>query len=135
MSNVLERLMPEPLLNQPRDRTSLDNHLPDAPRLSSTVEILAAAAHELRLPLSHIKGFVTSLRRTDVNWDQETRSEFIAEVDRETDRLAELIDSLLAARAPDGSCRQAPELAITQFLSSRAHSTGSAVFLAAPIAA
>jgi two-component system, OmpR family, sensor histidine kinase KdpD len=114
MSNVLQRLMTEPLLNQPRDRTSLDNHLPDMPRPSSAVEILAAAAHELRLPLSHINGFVTSLRRTDVNWDEETRSEFIAEVDRETDRFAELIDSMLAARAPDGSYRQGPDLAITK---------------------
>ena len=36
---------------------------------SSIDEILAATAHELRLPLSHIKGFITSLRRTDVEWD------------------------------------------------------------------
>jgi len=49
---------------------------------------LAAVAHELRLPLSHIKGFVTSLRRTDVEWNEEARSEFLAEIDLETDRLA-----------------------------------------------
>jgi signal transduction histidine kinase len=67
--------------------------------LSSTEDILAATAHELRLPLSHIKGFVTSLRRTDVTWGEETRREFIAEIDVETDRLAELIDSVLSARA------------------------------------
>jgi two-component system, OmpR family, sensor histidine kinase KdpD len=68
-----------------------------ASRLASSEDILAYAAHELRLPLSHIKGFVTSLGRTDVTWDDETRKEFISEIDRETDRLAELIDSLMSS--------------------------------------
>ena len=62
--------------------------------MPSTDDILAATAHELRLPLSHIKGFVTSLRRTDVEWDDETRKEFIAEIDLETDRLAEVVETL-----------------------------------------
>ncbi len=58
-------------------------------------ERLAVVAHELRLPLSHIKGFVTSLQRSDVKWDDQTRSEFLAEIEVETDRLAQLVDSLL----------------------------------------
>jgi len=62
--------------------------------MPSTDDILAATAHELRLPLSHIKGFVTSLRRTDVEWDEETRKEFITEIELETDRLAELVETL-----------------------------------------
>src|SRR6516165_6461011 len=73
----------------------------EASRLPATEELLTATAHELRLPLSHIKGFVTSLRRTDVTWDDETRREFLAEIDLETDRLAELIESLLSNRAPN----------------------------------
>jgi two-component system, OmpR family, sensor histidine kinase KdpD len=85
----------------------------DLSHLPSTDEILAATAHELRLPLSHIKGFVTSLRRTDVVWDDETRSDFIAEIDLETDRLAELIESLLVSRAPDGSYRPDTHVAFT----------------------
>ncbi len=76
-------------------------------------EHLAATAHELRLPLSHIKGFVTSLRRTDVNWDDLARSEFIAEIDVETDRLAEVIDSLLSARAPNTNCAPGVDLEFT----------------------
>jgi len=79
----------------------------------SSQDILAATAHELRLPLSHIKGFVTSLRRTDVTWGEETRREFIAEIDVETDRLAELIDSLLSARARTVSSAPAVDLAFT----------------------
>ena len=39
-------------------------------------QALATVAHELRLPLSHIKGFVTSLRRADIEWDEETRKVF-----------------------------------------------------------
>jgi signal transduction histidine kinase len=85
----------------------------DSSRLASTDEILAATAHELRLPLSHIKGFVTSLRRTDVDWDDETRSEFIAEIDLETDRLAEIVESLLAAHAPGSSYTPSMDMAFT----------------------
>ena len=80
---------------------------------SSAEEILAATAHELRLPLSHIKGFVSSLRRTDVEWDDETRSEFIAEIDLETDRLAELVDSLLGVRATDNQSKPGAEVMYT----------------------
>jgi two-component system sensor histidine kinase KdpD len=92
-------------------------------RSQSAGEILAATAHELLLPLSHIKGFVTSLRRADVEWDDETRREFMAEIDLETDRLAQLVEELLAprsaaergltARAPDGKYRPDTHLAFT----------------------
>jgi signal transduction histidine kinase len=81
--------------------------------LSSTEEIMAATAHDLRLPLSHIKGFVTSLLRTDVTWGEETRRDFIAEIDVETDRLAELIDSLLSAGAYQANSAPAVDLALT----------------------
>lgn len=55
----------------------------------------SATAHELRLPLSHIKGFVSSLRRRDIEWDRETYEDFLAQIELETDRLAELVDTLL----------------------------------------
>ncbi|TME30476.1 MAG: hypothetical protein E6I75_20455, partial [Chloroflexi bacterium] len=67
----------------------------DASSMPAAEEILAATAHELRLPLSHIKGFVTSLRRTDVEWDDATRKEFLAEIDVEADRLADILESML----------------------------------------
>ncbi len=57
-------------------------------RPPSTEDILATTAHELRLPLSHIKGFVSTLRRTDVEWDTETRTELLADIGLEADRLA-----------------------------------------------
>jgi PAS domain S-box-containing protein len=58
-------------------------------------ELLAATSHDLRTPLSHIKGFASSLRRVDVQWDEETRRDFMAEIEREADRLAVLIGDLL----------------------------------------
>jgi two-component system sensor histidine kinase KdpD len=65
--------------------------------------ILAATAHELRLPLSHIKGFVSSLRRTDVTWDRDTQNDFLEEIEIEVDRLGQLIDSLLVACPANGA--------------------------------
>jgi two-component system sensor histidine kinase KdpD len=58
-------------------------------------EFLAFASHELRTPLSHIKGFVSTLRQPDVEWDEPTRQDFLAEIEREADRLAKLIADLL----------------------------------------
>jgi signal transduction histidine kinase len=58
-------------------------------------EFLGSASHELRTPLSHIKGFVSTLRQTDVEWDEATRQDFLAEIEREADRLAKLIGDLL----------------------------------------
>lgn len=71
----------------------------------SSVEVecvLSATAHELRLPLSHIKGFVSTLLRPDVEWDEGTKREFLAQIERETDRLSLLVDELMEpATAPD----------------------------------
>jgi two-component system, OmpR family, sensor histidine kinase KdpD len=58
-------------------------------------EFLAATSHELRTPLAHIKGFVSTLRQTDVQWDETTRRDFLEEIEREADRLARLIGDLL----------------------------------------
>lgn len=64
-------------------------------------EVLAGIVHDLRLPLSHIKGFVSALRRADVDWDEETRHNFLAEIDLEADRLAQLVELVLdSARTP-----------------------------------
>src|SRR5216683_7774603 len=90
-----------------------DRSMTTSAMTASAEEILAATAHELRLPLSHIKGFVSSLQRTDVEWDEQTRREFMAEIDHETDRLAELVDSLLAARAPGANCKPGQDMAST----------------------
>lgn len=58
-------------------------------------ELLAATSHELRTPLSEIKGFVSTLLRSDVTWDEATRSDFLQEIERDADRLDALISDLL----------------------------------------
>jgi two-component system sensor histidine kinase KdpD len=58
-------------------------------------EFLATTSHELRNPLGNIKGFISSLLRTDVDWDEPTRRDFLSEIEHETDRLDDLVDDLL----------------------------------------
>jgi two-component system sensor histidine kinase KdpD len=54
-----------------------------------------------------VKGFVSSLRQNDVEWDEEVRQDFLAEIERETDRLAKLIGDLLdMTRLESGSLDQ-----------------------------
>src|SRR5262249_45609737 len=52
-------------------------------------------SHELRTPIGHIKGFSSSLLDQEVQWDAATQLDFIAEIDREADRLSNLVRDLL----------------------------------------
>lgn len=70
-------------------------------------------AHDLRLPLAHIKGFITTLRREDVEWDETTRGELLADIELEADRLAHMLDALLEAGAPAAGSRPGTNLAST----------------------
>jgi PAS domain S-box-containing protein len=78
--------------------------------------VLGAVAHELRLPLSHMKGFISSLRRSDVQWDAETQAEFLADAEDEADRLEGLIENLLDHSAVEGVARQNWELVLPRAL-------------------
>jgi K+-sensing histidine kinase KdpD len=66
-----------------------------AQAIAARDEFLRTASHELRTPLSHVKGFVSTLRRRDVLFEAEAREDFLAEVEREADRLADVIDALV----------------------------------------
>ena len=77
-------------------------------------ELLAATSHELRTPLAHIKGFTSSLRLADIEWDEATRQEFLAEIEREADRLNDLIGDLLTmSRLESGGPELHPRVAVT----------------------
>jgi len=58
-------------------------------------DFLATISHELRTPLGFIKGYSTTLLRSDTTWDVETSREFLSIIDEETDRLSHLIDNIL----------------------------------------
>src|SRR6266702_3915709 len=75
------------------DNARLYRDAQDAVRVRE--EFLATTSHELRTPVSEIKGFVTTLLRTDVEWDEPTRQDFLREIDSDADRLDALISDLL----------------------------------------
>jgi signal transduction histidine kinase len=56
---------------------------------------ISTISHELRSPLGFIKGYTTTLLRSDTTWDQTTQQEFLQIIDQETDQLMELIENLL----------------------------------------
>jgi signal transduction histidine kinase len=67
---------------------------------------IATITHELLTPLGFIKGYATTLLRDDINWDDQTRREFLTIIDEESDRLRELIDNLMdSSRLQSGTLR------------------------------
>jgi signal transduction histidine kinase len=69
-------------------------------------DFISTITHELRTPLGFIKGYSTTLLRSDTNWEQETQQEFLRIIDQEADRLQELIENLLdSARLQSGNMK------------------------------
>lgn len=67
-------------------------------------DLLSTISHELLSPIGFIKGYTTTLLRSDTTWNPEMQQEFLAIINEETDRLQELIDNLLdSARIQTGS--------------------------------
>lgn len=56
---------------------------------------ISTITHELRSPLGFIKGYTTTLLRSDTTWDSATQQEFLRIIDAETDHLQAMIDNLL----------------------------------------
>ena len=69
-------------------------------------DFISTITHELRNPLGFIKGYTTTLLRSDTTWDQATQEEFLQIIDQETDHLQELIDNILdSARLKSGQLK------------------------------
>ena len=58
-------------------------------------DFISTLSHELRTPLGFIKGYTTTLLRTDATWDEQAKEEFLTIIDHETDRMQDLISNLL----------------------------------------
>lgn len=56
---------------------------------------ISVVSHELKTPVSIIKGYAGTLRRQDANWSPEVMDESLGVIEEEADNLTSLIDSLL----------------------------------------
>jgi K+-sensing histidine kinase KdpD len=66
-----------------------------AEELKST--FVSIVSHELKTPVALIKGYVSTLRREDADWDREIISESLSVIEEEADRLSLMIENLLDA--------------------------------------
>jgi PAS domain S-box-containing protein len=67
----------------------------EAEEVKST--FISIISHELKTPVSLIKGYAETLRREDARWDPTTVQDSLAVIVEEADRLADLIENLLDA--------------------------------------
>ncbi|MCA9933467.1 MAG: GAF domain-containing protein [Ardenticatenaceae bacterium] len=58
---------------------------------------ISVVSHELKTPVSIIKGYAGTLRRQDAHWSPEILDESLAVIEEEADNLTNLIDNLLEA--------------------------------------
>jgi signal transduction histidine kinase len=66
-------------------------------------DFIATISHDFNTPLGFIKGYTTSLLKSDIDWDAATTLEFLTIIDEETDQLINLIGQMLdSARLKNG---------------------------------
>ncbi|MDQ4148672.1 MAG: ATP-binding protein [Actinomycetota bacterium] len=58
-------------------------------------EVISAVAHELRSPLTSVKGFTSTLLSRWDRFDEETKKRLLVTIDADTDRVTRLIGELL----------------------------------------
>jgi signal transduction histidine kinase len=94
-------------------------------------EFVATVSHELRTPLAAVYGAAMTLRRRDVELDDDHRGRLLAVIAGESDRLARIVDQVLAAsRLESGSFAFSVEhcdpgrLALEVVEAARAHAPG-----------
>ena len=79
----------------------------EAEQLKST--FISVISHELKTPVSLIKGYADTLRREDAKWDDQTVRESLGIIVEESDHLSRLIDNLLeASRIQAGGLKLKP---------------------------
>ena len=60
-------------------------------------EFVSVVSHELKTPVALIKGYTSTLRREDVEWDPKVLQNSLQVIEEEADRLTLLIENLLDA--------------------------------------
>ncbi|MHC1784354.1 MAG: histidine kinase dimerization/phospho-acceptor domain-containing protein [Anaerolineaceae bacterium] len=70
-------------------------HFRQAEELKST--FISVISHELKTPVALIKGYASTLRREDADWDRAIVNESLTVIEEEADRLTGMIENLLDA--------------------------------------
>ncbi|HSE82799.1 MAG TPA: ATP-binding protein [Gaiellaceae bacterium] len=102
-------------------------------------EFVATVSHELRTPLAAVYGAAMTLRRQDLELDEDHRRRLLAVIAGESDRLARIVDQVLAAsRLDSGTFAFAVEhcepgaLALQVVEAARAHAPAGVLIELAP---
>jgi signal transduction histidine kinase/putative methionine-R-sulfoxide reductase with GAF domain len=85
-------------------QTERTKAMEEADRLKS--ELIAALAHDMRTPLASIMGYASALLLDDVEWDEETRAEYLGIIDQEASELQLMIQDLLESSIVDAGLLQ-----------------------------
>ncbi|MBT4512943.1 MAG: PAS domain S-box protein [Chloroflexi bacterium] len=56
---------------------------------------LTSVSHEMRTPMTSIKGLAHTLVQPDIEWDAVTQKDFLMTIDQETDRLLRIVNDVL----------------------------------------
>ncbi len=99
-----------PLLNNRGTMTNIIANVRDLTRYREEEELqrtfISVVSHELKTPVSIIKGYAGTLGRTEARWSSDVLQEYSTVIEEEADRLTELIDNLLdASRLQSGNFR------------------------------
>ena len=82
---------------------------PKTSELARETELVAHVSHEMRAPISAIKGYAETLLKGGL-YDSRNRLRFVRTIERHADRLLELVDNLLHLAVLDhGAARRAPQ--------------------------
>ena len=90
-----------PLLNPRNQLHAIIGNVRDLTRYREEEQLqktfISVVSHELKTPVSIIKGYAGTLRRQDADWPREVTDEYLQVIEEEADRLTDLIDDLLEA--------------------------------------
>mgnify|MGYP005813158753 CR=1 FL=1 len=90
-----------PLFSNRGDLLNVIGSVRDITRFRTAEEMkssfISVISHELKTPIALIKGYVSTLRREDAEWDANFQRESLRVIEDEADRLTGMVDDLLVA--------------------------------------